>query len=133
MKLNPTKLQSAFSLAQETLETQNLPAYMKNRWSRALEKAKEKLVEQPFFAWQTDCLTVVSIPKEKGDDVFSRFYQANEESCRRIDKLGYCPAFYEGFPCWHRSAFLLLRIYFGISEKSGTKIKPTSLNENSVN
>lgn len=113
MKIDQTRLESAFLIAEGTLEKQDLPDFMKNRWSNALEKAKEKLTQQPFFAWQPGKLTIVSVPKKAGKEGFSRFYQANEDICQRVDKLGYCQAFYEGFPCWHRAAFLLLGIYFG--------------------
>ncbi len=113
MKLDLTQLETAYLLALDTLENQDLPDFMINRWSRALEKAKVRLLEQPYFAWQPDKLTLLSIPNQKKDAIGCRFYQANDETCRRLDKLGYCQAFYEGFPCWHRAAFLLLRIYFG--------------------
>lgn len=113
MKLNLTQLESAFLLARKTLENQDLPDFMKVRWSRALEKAKERLLEQPYFAWQPDNLTLLSIPNKKQAEICCRFYQANDQTCRRVDKLGFCQAFYEGFPCWHRAAFLLLGIYFG--------------------
>ena len=112
MKLNLIQLEAVFLLAQEALETEGLPDFMKDRWLRALEKAKEKLIEQPYFAWQPDILTIVSVPNKQKDKTFCRFYQANNDICHRVDKLGYCQAFYEGFPCWHRGAFLLLEIYF---------------------
>lgn len=115
MKLDLTQLESAFLLARKTLENQDLPEFMINRWSRALEKAKERLLEQPFFAWQPDKLTLLSIPNQKKAETCCRFYQANDKTCHRLDKLGYCQAFYEGFPCWHRAAFLLLGIYFGFA------------------
>lgn len=129
MKLDLTQLETAFLLARKTLENQDLPDFMKVRWSRALEKAKVRLLEQPYFAWQPDKLTLLSIPNQKKDAIGCRFYQANDETCHRLDKLGYCQAFYEGFPCWHRAAFLLLGIYFGFSieirfEKSLEKSVP---------
>lgn len=129
MKLDLTQLETAFLLARKTLENQDLPDFMKVRWSRALEKAKVRLLEQPYFAWQSDKLTLLSIPNQKKDAIGCRFYQANDETCHRLDKLGYCQAFYEGFPCWHRAAFLLLGIYFGFAieirfEKSLEKSVP---------
>lgn len=134
MKLDLTQFEMAFLLARKTLENQDLPDFMKNRWSRALEKAKERLIEQPYFAWQPDKLTLLSIPNQKKAETCCRFYQANDETCHRLDKLGYCQAFYEGFPCWHRAAFLLLGIYFGFAgeisfEKTGEK----SISVKSVN
>ncbi len=113
MELNKNQIEAALLLAQTTLNSQDMPMYMKNRWFRALEKAKERLIEQPYFAWQPDALLIVSVPKEKRTEIGCRFYQANEWECRRVDKSGLCQAFFEGFPCWHRGAFLLLGIYFG--------------------
>ncbi|MDQ3750061.1 MAG: hypothetical protein M3367_13790 [Acidobacteriota bacterium] len=115
MNINTAQIEAALSLAQNTLENQDLPAYMKKRWRRALEKAKERLIEQPFFSWQSDRLLIASVPKEKTDELGCRFYEASETECRRVDKSGLCQAFFEGFPCWHRAAFLLLGIYLGES------------------
>jgi hypothetical protein len=73
-------------------------------------------------------LLIVSVPKEKTSEIGCRFYEANESACRRVDKSGLCEAFFEGFPCWHRAAFLLLKIYFGeTSEIQSTKIKSAPL------
>ncbi len=113
MNINTAQLEAAFSLVKEGLKNQDLPGYMKKRWLRALEKAKERLIEQPFYALQTDRLLLVSVPKEKTNEFGCRFYEASEAECRRVDKSGLCQAFFEGFPCWHRAAFLLLKIYFG--------------------
>ena len=134
MKLDLTQLETAFLLAQKTLENQDLPDFMKNRWSRALEKARERLIEQPYCAWQPDNLIIVSVPNKKQAETCCRFYQANDETCRRVDKLGFCQAFYEGFPCWHRAAFLLLGIYFGnYSEIHLKKNQEASVSVKSVN
>jgi len=113
MNINHAQLESAFSLVIDGLKKQNLPAHMKKRWARALEKAKERLVEQPYFVWQPERLLIVSVPNETPSEIGCRFYEANEQACRRVDKSGLCQAFFEGYPCWHRAAFLLLKIYFG--------------------
>lgn len=115
MNINTEQIEAALLLAQNTLKNQDLPAYMKKRWLRALEKAKERLIEQPFFSWQPDRLLIISVPTEKTNELGCRFYEANETECRRVDKSGLCQAFFEGFPCWHRAAFLLLGIYLGES------------------
>jgi hypothetical protein len=113
MNINTAQLEAAFLLVIDGLEKQDLPAYMKKRWRRALEKAKERLIEQPYFAWQPERLLIASVPAEKTTEIGCRFYEANESACRRVDKSGLCEAFFEGFPCWHRAAFLLLKIYLG--------------------
>ncbi len=111
MKINHAQLEAAFSLVIDRLKEQDLPAHMKKRWARALEKAKERLIEQPFFAWQQERLLIISVPNETTGEIGCRFYEANESACRRVDKTGLCQAFFEGVPCWHRAAFLLLKIY----------------------
>lgn len=112
MNINVEHLEIAFSLVIEGLKKQELSAQIVKRWARAFEKAKERLIEQPFFAWQPEALLIVSVPQEKPQEFGCRFYEASESACRRVDKSGLCQAFYEGFPCWHRAAFLLLKIYF---------------------
>jgi len=44
MELNKNQIEAALLLAQTTLNSQDMPMYMKNRWFRALEKAKERLI-----------------------------------------------------------------------------------------
>lgn len=113
MNFDIAQIEAAFLLVIDGLKKQNLPAHMKKRWARALEKAKERIVEQPYFAWQPERLLIVSVPPDATGESGCRFYEANEAACRRVDKTGLCEAFFEGFPCWHRAAFLLLKIYFG--------------------
>ena len=113
MKINHAQLEAAFSLCVNGLKKQDLPAHTKKRWARALEKARTRLLEQPFFALQPERLLIVSVPNEATNEFGCRFYEANESTCRRVDKTGLCQAFFEGVPCWHRAAFLLLKIYVG--------------------
>lgn len=61
MNINHAHLEVAFSLSIDELKKQNLPAHLKKRWARAAAKAKERLVEQPFFAWQPQALLIVSV------------------------------------------------------------------------
>ena len=117
MNINHAQLETAFSQVIDGLKKQNLPAHMKKRWGRALEKAKGRLVEQPYFAWQPGKLLIISVPKEKRSEIGCRFYEANEQACRRVDKSGLCQAFFEGYPCWHRAAFLLLKIYLAKNDR----------------
>lgn len=126
MNIDIARLEAASALIIEEIKKQNMPAHLKKRWARATEKAKDRLIEQPYFAWQPDRLLIVSVPKEKTKEIGCRFYEANESACRRVDKSGLCQAFYEGIPCWHRAAFLLLKIYFdqsgaGINRKHAEK------------
>ena len=112
MDINTNQIETALESVQNVLNQQDLPSFMKKRWKRALDKAKERLLQQPYYSWQPERLLIVSVPPEKTDKRECRFYEANEEKCRRVDKSGLCQAFFEGFPCWHRAAFLLLQICF---------------------
>ena len=113
MNIDIKHLEAAFALVIEGINTQDMPAHLKNRWTRATEKARKRLIEQPYFAWQPERLLIVSVPVENTKEIGCRFYEANESACRRVDKSGLCQAFYEGIPCWHRAAYLLLQIYLG--------------------
>ncbi len=112
MNIDIEHLEAAFALVIEGIKTQDMTAHLKKRWTRATEKAQKRLIEQPYFAWQPERLLIVSVTVENTKEIGCRFYEANERTCRRVDKTGLCQAFYEGIPCWHRAAFLLLKIYF---------------------
>lgn len=117
MNIDIERLETAFALIIEGIKTQDMPANLKKRWMRATEKARDRLIEQPYFAWQPERLLIVSVSKEKTKEIGCRFYEASERACRRVDKSGLCQAFFEGFPCWHRAAFLLLGIYFAENQE----------------
>lgn len=121
MNIDIEQLESAFARVIEGIKTQDMPAHLKKRWTRATEKAQRSLIEQPYFAWQPERLLIVSIPKEKTREIGCRFYEANEQGCRRVDKSGLCQAFYEGIPCWHRAVYLLLKIYIGETDVEGNQ------------
>ena len=113
MNIDIEHLEAAFARVIEGIKTQEMPSHLKKRWTRATEKAKDCLIEHLCFAWQPERLLIVSVPKENTKEIGCRFYEANESACRRVDKSGLCQAFYEGIPCWHRAAYLLLKIYIG--------------------
>jgi hypothetical protein len=121
MNIDIEQLETAFVRVIEGIKTQEMPSHLKRRWTRATEKAQRSLIEQPYFAWQPERLLIVSIPKEKTKEIGCRFYEANESACRRVDKSGLCQAFYEGIPCWHRAAYLLLKIYLGEMDAEGNR------------
>jgi hypothetical protein len=130
MNINIARLEAAFALVIEGIKKQDNRAHLKKRWTRATEKAKDRLIEHPYFDWHPERLLIVSVPIEKTKEIGCRFYEANESACRRVDKSGLCQAFFEGVPCWHRAAFLLLKIYFGAA---GERINQTkAANESSA-
>lgn len=125
MNIDITRLEAAFALIIEGIKKQDMPAHLKKRWTRATEKAQSSLIEYPVFAWQPERVLLASIPKENTTEFGCRFYEASETACRRVDKTGLCQAFYEGVPCWHRAAYLLLKIYLGAGERIN-HTKPTN-------
>jgi len=134
MNIDIEHLEAAFARVIEGIKTQEMPSHLKKRWTRATEKAKDCLIEHPCFAWQPERLLIVSVPKEETKEIGCRFYEANESACRRVDKSGLCQAFYEGLPCWHRAAFLLLKIYFGEADaKSNQKQTEKFIEATTVN
>ncbi len=121
LNIDIEQLEAAFALIIEGIKKQDMSAHLKKRWTRAFDKALRSLIEQPYFAWQPERLLIVSVPKEKTKEMGCRFYEANESACRRMDQSGLCQAFYEGVPCWHRAAYLLLKIYFGAGSGEGSE------------
>ena len=97
MNINPRQLETALESVQNALKNQDLPGYMKKRWSRALEKAKDRLIEQPYFSWQPDRLLIVSVPKEKSDESGCRFYEANERRAAALISRGCVRHFLKAF------------------------------------
>ena len=121
MNIDTEQLETAFARVIEGIKTQDMTAHLKTRWTRATEKARDRLIEKPYFAWQSERLLIVSVPSDATSEIGCRFYEANESACRRVDKSGLCQAFYEGIPCWHRAAYLLLKIYFGETDAEGNQ------------
>ena len=121
MNIDIEQLETAFARVIEGIKKQDMTAHLKNRWMRATEKARDRLIEKPYFAWQSERLLIVSVPSDATSEIGCRFYEANEQACRLVDKSGLCQAFYEGIPCWHRAAYLLLKIYLGEMDAEGNQ------------
>ncbi len=86
MDINDAQLESAFSVVIDELKEQNLPGFMKKRWARALQKAKERLTEHPFFAWQPAALLLFPCGRKrkvKSDAAFTR--QTNRRAAALIN------------------------------------------------
>lgn len=115
MIINADRLDAALIEAQAILARQNLPPRLKTRWENALEKAHRQLIENPHICWvNSDELLILSPPDARRGETAGKFYLASFDSCRREEETNVpCPAFAEGFPCWHRAAVKLLRIYQG--------------------
>lgn len=115
MNVNIDRLDAALVEAQVILSRQNLPPGLKTRWNNALDKAHRQLIENPHMCWiSADELLILSPPDARRGESRSKFYLASFNSCRREETANMpCPAFAEGFPCWHRAAVKLLGIYQG--------------------
>lgn len=138
MIVNIDRLDAALIEAQVILSRQNLPSRLKTRWENALEKAHRQLIENPHICWtNADELLILSPPDARRGETAGKFYLASFNSCRREEEANTpCPAFAEGFPCWHRAAVKLLRIYQGehrreITLRAASENRGASLNRTS--
>lgn len=114
MNINIDRLEVALNDARAILARQELPLAIAKRWENALEKARRQLIENPHICWLDDALLILSPPSVRRGETEGKFYLATFDDCRREEQPDLsCPAFAEGFPCWHRAAVKLLKIYQG--------------------
>lgn len=94
----------------------DLGANMRKRHLNAINKASERLLENPFISYENGKLLILSDTKtEKGE---AKFYVTSEQECRLIEPgNALCHAFWEGFPCWHRASLEIVENYLQIDEE----------------
>lgn len=95
-------------------------ANMIKRHRNAINKAFERLLENPFISYENGKLLISSDTKtEKGE---AKFYETSEQECRLIEPgNALCHAFWEGFPCWHRASLAIVENYLQIAEEISLK------------
>lgn len=74
------------------------------RWARAIEKAVEKIEEQPEWLHYDETENYLLIWSQTSGEIYS-----SNGVCQ-------CKAYQQKQPCWHRAAARLVRIYFGGAE-----------------
>ncbi|CAN5445860.1 hypothetical protein BH10ACI1_BH10ACI1_08520 [soil metagenome] len=95
-------------------------ANLSKRHRNAINKAFERLIENPFISYENGKLLILSDSiTETGD---AKFYETSSKECRLIDPNNVlCHAFWEGFPCWHRATLAIVENYFRLVEESASK------------
>ena len=76
-----------------------------------LEKAYERLIENPYINYENGEVLVLSdILTEKDEH---RFYRTSARESRRTESGDIlCHAFWEGFSCWHCATLAIIENYF---------------------
>ena len=89
---------------------------LRKRHRNAINKAFERLLENPFINYENGKLLILSDTKtEKGE---AKFYETSSAECRLIEpENALCHAFWEGFPCWHRASLKIVENYLQIVEE----------------
>ena len=89
-------------------------ANIRKRHRNAINKASERLLENPFINYENGKLLILSDTKtEKGE---AKFYETSTKECRLIEPNNIlCHAFWEGFPCWHRASLEIVENYLQIA------------------
>lgn len=93
---------------------------LRKRHHNAINKASERLIENPFINYENGKLLILSDSKtDKGE---AKFYETSSKTCRLIDPDNVlCHAFWEGFPCWHRASLAIVENYLKISQAVSSK------------
>jgi hypothetical protein len=115
MLLNPFILEKAVA---ETLRgiPKNLGEKLRKRHRNAVNKASQRLLENPYINYENGKLLILSDTKtDKGE---AKFYETGREDCRLIEPGNFlCHAFWEGFPCWHRATLEIVEKYLLIENE----------------
>ncbi len=105
-------------------------ANLRKRHRNAINKAFERLLENPFISYENRKLLILSDSiTESGE---AKFYETSAKECRLIEPDNVlCHAFWEGFPCWHRATLAIVENYFQLIEDA--KLKKISSSVSTVN
>lgn len=127
MLLNPFLLEKAFA---ETLKSipQDIGVNLRKRHRNAMNKAFQRLLENPFINYENGELLILSDSVTENGE--AKFYRTSREECRLIEPgNALCHAFWEGFPCWHRATLEIVENYLQLSieinQKSAAKVLTT--------
>lgn len=115
MLLNQFLLEKAVRETRRSVP-QNIGANLKKRHYNAINKAFQRLIENPFINYENGKLLILSDSRtEKGE---AKFYETSRKECRLIQPNNVlCHAFWEGFPCWHRASLKIVENYVQIAEQ----------------
>lgn len=116
MLLNQFLLEKAVRQTRKAVP-QNIGTNLKKRHYNAINKAFQRLIENPFINYENGKLLILSDSRtEKGE---AKFYETSDKECRLIQPNNVlCHAFWEGFPCWHRASLEIVENYVQIAKQS---------------
>ena len=119
MLLNQFLLEKAVRETRRSVP-QNIGANLKKRHYNAINKAFQRLIENPFINYENGKLLILSDSRtEKGE---AKFYKTSRQECRLIEPNDVlCHAFWEGFPCWHRASLKIVENYERIADRQNLK------------
>lgn len=119
MLLNQFLLEKAVRETRRSVP-QNIGANLKKRHYNAINKAFQRLIENPFINYENGKLLILSDSRtEKGE---AKFYETSRKECRLIQPNNVlCHAFWEGFPCWHQASLKIVENYERIADRKNLK------------
>ncbi len=119
MLLNQFLLEKAVRQTRKSVP-QNIGTNLKKRHYNAINKAFQRLLENPFINYENGQLLILSDSRtEKGE---AKFYETSRKECRLIQPNNVlCHAFWEGFPCWHRASLKIVENYMRIADRQNLK------------
>jgi hypothetical protein len=120
MLLNPFILEKAVAQTVRDIP-KNLGEKLRKRHRNAINKAGVRLLENPFINYENGKMLILSDTRtDKGE---AKFYETSRKECRLIEPGNFlCHAFWEGFPCWHRSTLEIVENYLLIEKRLNQKL-----------
>ena len=129
MILNLFLLDTAFSITRNDVPAE-LGLKMKKRRFNALKKAYDRLLENPFISYENGKLLILSDSVTENGE--AKFYRTSKNECRLIEPGNYlCPAFWDGYPCWHRATLEIVENYIRLESAVELKTNETVASVNS--
>ena len=91
-------------------------ANMRKCHRNSINKASERLLENPFISYENGKLLILSDTRTENGE--AKFYETSSKECRLIEpENALCHAFWEGFPCWHRASLKVVENYLQIAKE----------------
>jgi hypothetical protein len=94
---------------------------LRRRHRNAIKKAFNHLIENPFINYEKGILLILS--DSRTEEGKAKFYETSQMTCRLIEPgNALCPAFWEGYPCWHRASLAIVENYLRTSPEGSKRI-----------
>lgn len=109
--------------AQTTLKNipKDIGANLRKRHRNAINKAFNRLIENPYICYENGKLLILSDSRTKEGE--AKFYETSKKTCRLIEPgNSLCHAFWEGYPCWHRASLAIVENYLRNFQKVSNQV-----------